>query len=186
MKTVIPGCLVPEISEMEFFVVDEAIICFHKSSREVYLSPENLPDKVFDPIFKYLNKNLNYRTGFRLMGCNTPEKEVWQFIKCKLSNNDFQSDISENGKINEEFVNCPFSGHCIGEKYICKANKFKLTKTEIEIIREIQKDLADKQIAYALGKKKTTIRNHVNHINHKLGTNSKNGIVRVAMQYQII
>jgi DNA-binding CsgD family transcriptional regulator len=182
----IPHCLIPDISEIEFYEYQDAIICFKGGNRRDFFIAEDITEDIFNEIMDYLVKNPLYRNGLAAMGCKNEHEEVFQFIKCKLVNNDNKSDIDGQGNVNEEFVDCPFRGHCSGERFICKQNAENLSKRELQIIGLVRQDLADKQIAYKLGTATVTVRNQINKINRKLGTWSKMGIVRFAVQNNIV
>ena len=182
----IPHCLIPEFSEIEFYEYQDAIICFQGGKKRDFFIADDITDDIFNIIMDYLDKHPGYRTGLAAMGCKSENEEVFQFIKCKLINNDQKSDVDAQGNINEEFVYCPFRGHCAGERFICKQNAEKLSKRELQIIGLVRQDLADKQIADRVGTATVTVRNQINKINRKLGTWSKMGIVRFAVQNNIV
>lgn len=111
-----------------------------------------------------------------------------KFIICRYGGQDLTSDLV-NGQLSADYFQCGKRGSCKHEFKLCLPilgpNNHKITKCEIEIIKLIAEDLTDKEIAAKLFIAETTARNHRANITEKLCVNSKNGIVRFAIEKNI-
>lgn len=66
------------------------------------------------------------------------------------------------------------------------ANKFGLTRRELEIVREISQGSSNKQIAAKFGVSEPTIKSHLTNIFDKLGVNSRFELSALALQHHLL
>lgn len=185
MKTTAPCYLVPGSNAAEFMTIDNAIICYTNGKSKVCYTISDIPGHALDAILSHIDSNPKYQVGLRLMCGDNVFRQIYKFIECKLSGHDQFCDVDETGNVNEEFISCEKRGHCIGEKYICKHNKYSLTRREIEIASIIATDKADKQVADIIGTSQFTVRKHINNIGPKIETETKIGIAKFAIEHNL-
>jgi DNA-binding CsgD family transcriptional regulator len=116
------------------------------------------------------------------------EKRVHKFGLCRFGGYDDKADITSNCH-NHEYYDCGERGKCIVEGKLCKhvqATNGYLTPREIDVIKLIASDLADKQIADQLNISVNTANQHRVNIQKKIGASSKVGICRFAVEKRII
>lgn len=123
------------------------------------------------------------------MGIKDPTEQLTRYLKCNFGDFDSRADLTEDGVIIKEYWDCGHRGQCQLEGKLCSLpmGEFgKLTPRELEIIKLIGADLADKQIAQFLGISWNTVCAHRMHIEHKINRHSKVGIVLWAKDKGII
>ncbi len=113
-------------------------------------------------------------------------ERLLQFCKCRYGGYDKTPDTTTNNNNNTpDYWNCGYRGKCKEEFNLCRpvmAANGRLFRAEIEVIKLIAQDLADKQIADILKVSNNTIHTHRYNITKKIGCNSKNGIVAFAYE----
>lgn len=113
-----------------------------------------------------------------------------KFGLCRFGGFDNKADYNENeNRMNPEYYDCGQRGKCPVEGKLCRFVQTEngyLTPREIQFIKLIAQDLADKQIADRLGISITTANTHRRNIQHKIACNSKVGICRFAVEKRII
>jgi PAS domain S-box-containing protein len=62
----------------------------------------------------------------------------------------------------------------------------RLTTRELQILRELAGGASTKEIASALAISPVTVRNHVQHLLHKLGVHSKTAAVALALRHRLV
>ncbi len=122
------------------------------------------------------------------LGINAERARLMKYGLCRYGGFDNKADISGNVHTTE-YYDCGERGRCPVEGKLCKHVQAKngcLTPREIDVIKLIAQDLADKQIADRLGISVNTANQHRVNINKKIGCNSKVGICRFAVEKRII
>lgn len=107
---------------------------------------------------------------------------------CRYGGFDDKADISKHTHTTE-YYDCGERGRCPVEGKLCKhvqAENGCLTPREIDVIKLIAQDLADKQIADMLNISVNTANQHRVNIKQKIGCNTKVGICRFAVEKRII
>ena len=107
--------------------------------------------------------------------------QIKQLIRCRYGAFNNQMDLKD-GKLEADYVDCPLRSSCVYEGIICRR---ELTNRELEIVRLVADDLADKQIADRLGISVFTVGVHRAKIERKLNIASKIGIARFACLNQL-
>jgi len=170
---------------IEFFTVDDTIFMIQDGNRTIINSIEDIPHLVIKWAEKEIKKNKKYQIGLRLIAGPDLDNQILKLIQCKFGGYDAFSDFDKTGRCQEEITSCPYEYRCAAAKYICKQNSYNLTFSEKKILRLIICDLADKQISYKLNVSEHTVRNHIQNMHAKLGTASKQGLVRFAVEHNL-
>jgi len=117
------------------------------------------------------------------------EKErLHKFGLCRFGGFDDKADIKGN-EVTHEYYECGLRGSCPVEGKLCRhvmAPFGYLTPREIDVIKLVAADLADKQIADSLNISVNTANQHRVNISKKIGCNTKVGICRFAIEKRII
>ncbi len=123
------------------------------------------------------------------IGIVNPMAQIKQWAICNFGNFDNKADITSDGVIIHEHVNCPQRGICKFEGTIClplMVENGTLTPREIQIIKLVARDLLDKQISFMLDISTSTMAGHRTHIEQKIGCHSKAGITAYAYQNNLL
>ena len=168
-------------NECESFVHDDVLT--HVCEAEIKYGL-NLPAHILSKYEADFEADAQARKELKIMGI--PEDEMLeQFIKCRFGGNDNKADISGN-KLTPDYWQCGKHGVCEHEFVVCRPviteTGEKLTRCEIAVMKQITLDLSDKEIADKLCVSVNTICSHRVHLTQKIGCNSKNGIVRFAIE----
>jgi len=117
------------------------------------------------------------------------EKErLKKFTLCRFGGFDDKADVTKDSE-NHEYYDCGQRGKCPVEGKLCRhveAENGYLTPREIDVIKLIASDLADKQIADKLNISVNTANQHRVNIQKKIGASSKVGICRFAVEKRIV
>jgi len=139
---------------------------------------------------KELDNDPLAQASLDIIGIKEPEQRLHKFGLCRFGGFDDKADFNEaEKKLNPEYYDCGERGKCPVEGKLChfvQTENGYLTPREIDVIKLIAQDLADKQIAYKLNMSVDTARTHRRNIQHKIGCNSKVGICRFAVEKRII
>ncbi len=123
------------------------------------------------------------------LGIIDPVYQIKQWAICNFGNFDNKADLTEDGVIIHEHVNCAKRGTCKFEGVICQpllVENGTLTIREVQIIKLVAKDLLDKQISGMLGIALNTMAVHRTNIEKKIGCHSKAGITAYAYQNNLL
>ncbi len=139
---------------------------------------------------KELNNDPLAEASLDILKIEDEKTRLHKFGLCRFGGFDNKADFNESeNKHNPEYYDCGERGNCSVEGKLCRFVQTEngyLTPREIEFIKLIAQDLADKQIADRLGISITTANTHRRNIQHKIGCNSKVGICRFAIEKNII
>ncbi len=116
------------------------------------------------------------------------DSRLKKFGLCRLGGFDDKADITKSGQ-NHEYYDCGERGTCKVEGKLCKHVQAKngcLTPREIDVIKLIAQDLLDKQMASILDISINTLSQHKVNIQKKIGSDSKVGTCRFAVEKHII
>lgn len=101
-------------------------------------------------------------------------KIVRGFLKCNMGEFDNKLDIDESGNFHFEFRNCPLLGECPDENIVCRPQRrTSLSPTELIVVEHIANGDSYTDISSSMYISHNTLKNHLNHIFSKLGTNNK-------------
>jgi DNA-binding CsgD family transcriptional regulator len=123
------------------------------------------------------------------LGMTNPIYQLKQWAICNFGNFDNKADLTEDGVIIHEHVNCEKRGTCKFEGIICQplmVENGTLTLREVQIIKLVAMDLLDKQISDMLGIAFNTMAKHRTNIEKKIGCHSKAGITAYAYQNNLM
>ncbi len=115
---------------------------------------------------------------------SNPIQQIIEYARCLNGDLDKRADISADGIWIPEYWECGRRGICEDEGIVCKTPG-NLTKREMDIVRLIAQDLANKQIADHLGISIETVAKHIYNIEDKIQAASKCGIVKFAFENNI-
>jgi len=149
----------------------------------------DMPDMIRNLRLEELSNDMNAQASLKHMGISDIDERLLQFCKCRFGGYDDKPDTVLHIENNPDYWNCGKRGICKEEFSLCRpiiAFNGQMTRTEIEIIKLIAQDLADKQIAYILEVSENTIHTHRYNITKKIGCSSKNGIVAFAYENGIL
>lgn len=126
-----------------------------------------------------------------ILGITQKDERVEKYAYCKNGGFDNLPDYDNKGNHNIEYFNCPLRNSCNpqAQKHLCgffKVGDNFLHPKEIQVIKLIAEDLADKQIADAQGVSINTIATQRTSILRKIGADSKQGITRFVVEHGII
>jgi len=135
-----------------------------------------------------LDNDLIAQASLDQLNITDDDARLHKFGLCRFGGFDDKADITKNEHTNE-YYDCGERGYCHVEGKLCKhvmaANGY-ITPREIEVIKLIAEDLADKQIADRLEISVNTANTHRVNIQKKIGCSTKVGICRFAMEKRIL
>ena len=132
--------------------------------------------------------NPSARACLDMMGLYTEDEQLKKYLACRYGNFDSIPDFSNNGSAMPDYYNCGNRGLCKFEGKLCDKVRVKngyITHQEIQIIRLISEDLADKEVANMLGISINTVTTHVQNILKKLEVHGRVGICRFAIEHNL-
>lgn len=171
-----------ERGSCEHFVKDDRLITICEG--KIYYDLD-MPEFILKLRQKELNNDVEAKDSLNYMGILGNDERLLQFIKCRFGGYDNLPDSIMYRSNNADYWSCGKRGSCKAEFCLCSpiiTEHGRLSRTEIEVIKLIAKDLADKQIADKLEVSENTIHTHRYNITKKIGCNSKNGIVAFAYE----
>jgi DNA-binding CsgD family transcriptional regulator len=135
-----------------------------------------------------LDGDLIAQVSLDQLGINNCKDRLHKFSLCRFGGFDDKADITSDSHTNE-YYDCGQRGTCQVEGKLCRhvtAENGYLTPREIDVIKLIASDLADKQIAEKLDISINTANQHRVNIQKKIGSSSKVGICRFAVEKRIV
>ena len=123
------------------------------------------------------------------LGIMEENERLKKFGLCNYGGFDDKADITKEDNTTEYYDCGERGGRCPVEGKLCKHVQAKngcLTPREIDVIKLIASDLPDKQIADRLNISISTANQHRVNIQHKIGSDSKVGTCRFAIEKRII
>jgi DNA-binding NarL/FixJ family response regulator len=162
---------------IEFFATGDDVFMI---DQEGQLKPfDRFPLEVLDRLREEIEADAKLEQALDELTSGTDQ--IRQFIRCRFGAFNNQGDLVD-GVLTAEYIDCGHRSDCMYEGIICRR---ELTSRELEILKLIADDLADKQIADKLGISVFTVSNHRASILHKLGIASKIGLARFACLNQL-
>jgi len=173
MKTTLQSILAGKGAEF-FTCNDQPIVTFDRRQYDLQEAPQYI-HKILDD---YLISNPDKAEAYEDMAGKSGVKE--QLVKCLFANLDGVPDITEDGVLIAEFVECPNRGNCKWEGIGCLARapcSFGLSQREQEIADLA--DLTNDQIAERLYISKFTVSTHLQNIQRKTGARNKKQLLKI-------
>ncbi|MCF8349292.1 MAG: LuxR C-terminal-related transcriptional regulator [Bacteroidales bacterium] len=136
-----------------------------------------------------LDEDMVAQVSLDTLGISDEKERLHKFGLCRFAGFDDKADINSDSSSTHEYYDCGQRGVCPVEGKLCKhvaAKHGHLTPREIEVIKLIARDLADKQIADSLSISINTAIQHRVNIQKKVGCSTKVGICRFAIEKRII
>lgn len=111
-----------------------------------------------------------------------------EFALCCFGAADNSTDIFEDGTLgNVEFNTCQVGCRCEKwESKRVKINGFAITPRELQVLKFLATDYADKEIAHILNVSPSTLDTHKAHLLRKFSVHSKSGLISEAFKLKII
>ena len=115
----LPAGLMPTDNSVEIFT-DHSTFgkCFWISEGKTHNFWE-LPLHILDDLRDELSSDTKALKGLRMMGLSNEAGMLEQYNYCNRGKLDGVPDISANGKLTKEYVECGRKGKCPGENKIC-------------------------------------------------------------------
>jgi DNA-binding CsgD family transcriptional regulator len=171
---------------IEFFLNGDAIEFIKGGTRQPF---ENMDVADLAIIRAEIDSNPAALRALEEMEIFDPVQQIKQWIRCNMGDFDSRADLTPDGIVIREYFDCGQRGTCPHEGRLCTLPagvNGQLTPREIEVIKLIGRDLADKEIADRLGISVNTVHIHRGHIEHKIGAKSKVGIAVFGRIHNII
>jgi DNA-binding CsgD family transcriptional regulator len=169
----------------EFYAIDGNL--FHI---QIIAIPFEKFSRVQKSKLKYLLDNdVMAQASLDMLGLKNSDDRFRKYGMCNFGGFDQDQDIDTQNSPRYEYYDCGQRGRCPVEGRLCKtimADHGYINPREIDVLKLIVQDLADKQIADRLGISENTVHKHRSNIQHKIGCSSKVGICRWAIQKGII
>jgi DNA-binding CsgD family transcriptional regulator len=171
---------------MEIYISNGKIEYIKGGSRHPF---EDLDQLSLTVIRQEMDKNTDLDAIFRMMEIYDPVEQIKKWLACNFGDFDRRADITDQGIIIKEYWDCGQRGSCPYEGKFCSlpgGAGGQLTPREIEVVRLVAQDLADKEIADRMNISINTVAIHRTHIEHKIGAHSKVGIAVFAVEHHIL
>lgn len=175
----LPAGLIDQNTEM--MVVNNDLICLNGGKVVEF---EQLPTSVHYAIDLEMVRNGSSNATANL--CNSLDAMVVrkQYAKCNFGGMDNNADITIDGTVVHEYVNCGKRGNCYYEGRVCKHIKVingYLTPREIVYLKHL--NLLNKEIAEAMNISEETVPSYGKKIHEKTGLQTK--AEQMALAYQL-
>jgi len=168
----LPSGLTPTDHSIEIFADPENFgKCFWISEGKTNNFWE-LPLHIIDDLRDELSSDTKALKGLRLMGLSTEAGMLEQYNYCNRGKLDGVPDISTNGKLTKEYVECGRKGKCAGESKVCSPlliNGSRITFRELECLKLIGIGLTYKRITIEMGfRRETAVNSLIDRLRDKL------------------
>ncbi len=172
--------------ECESFMVGDQL--YHLCSG-ILTTDLNMPAHILNLRIKEMEHDSDAQHSLNQMEITDKDARLLQFCKCRYGGYDNIPDTVMYQSNTPDYWNCGKRGLCKEEFSLCRpimAPNGRLFRKEIEVVKLIALDLADKQIAEKMEVSENTIHSHRYNITKKIGCSSKNGIVAFAYEKGIL
>jgi DNA-binding CsgD family transcriptional regulator len=170
----------------EFLVVNEELKFLNKGKILPFCE---LSSEIISVLENAINNDIQVKLELHDWFPNSKMKRTEQFAKCRFGGLDFKADVFE-GKLQEgEYWACPNRGNCPSEGILCKMphiNGQRLTKKEVDMIQMLCTDATNEYIAYELDLPMGSFHKFKQNLYQKLKVQTKQEIVRIAFQLNLI
>lgn len=159
----------------EFFTHEKEPLVTYKRA-QYHL--DEAPKYIHTILDNYLLNNPDKAEAYKEMAGEQGVKE--QCIKCLFGNLDGEPDLTDDGVLVPEYVECPNRGKCKWEGIGCLARlpcQFGLSLRESEIADIAH--LTNDQIAEQLFISKFTVSTHLQNIQRKTGARNKKQLIKI-------
>lgn len=160
---------------IEFFTnEDQALVTCNRIQYDL----QEAPTLVHVALDNFLKNNPDKTRAYREMAGDSGIKE--QCVKCLFSNLDGTPDLTDDGVLTPEYVECANRGSCKWEGVGCLSKKpcqFGLSQREQEIADLA--DLTNDEIAERLFLSKHTVSTHLQNVQRKVGVRNKKQLIKI-------
>lgn len=173
-------------SHFELFQIGSETFALNNGKR---LSYHEFPLSLLKLLDKLILERPKVSDALNELGIFEPDQRRKQFIRCNLSNFDFNADISEClTKVTTEYVNCSIREFCSYEGRLCsgiQAPNGKASLRELRIMGLIRQGFYDKEICDMLNIAHDTLKSTKKNIQRKFKVERKAMIASMATSLQI-
>ncbi|MCZ4244923.1 helix-turn-helix domain-containing protein [Pedobacter punctiformis] len=170
MKTTLNSILAG--SGAEFFTHDnQPMVSYQRRQYDL----EDAPIPIHNALENYLKAHPDKVMAYRDMAGADKVKD--QCVKCLFSNLDGMPDLTDDGVLTPEFVNCSSRGKCKWEGIGCLRDPFGLSERESQIADLA--DLTNEEIADKLYLSKHTVSTHLQNVQRKVGVRNKKQLIKI-------
>jgi len=159
----------------EFFTFkDQPLVTYKRKQYNL----EEAPEYIHQSLNTYLQNHPDKARAYQDMAGVGNEKE--QLVRCMFANLDGVPDLTDDGVLIPEYVECPNRGNCKWEGVGCLARapcQFGLSQRESEIADLAE--LSNEEIADKLFLSKHTISTHFQNIQYKVGVRNKRELIKI-------
>lgn len=173
-------------NSIEFFVHDNTLKVIHNQKITDFTE---LPFAVIQLLKEEIEKDLQVKLSLHDIHPTSEYDRLEQFAKCRFGGLDFKADIKNHELQEGEYWSCPNHGKCTAEGILCKLpkyNGFRLSKTDVNLMRLLASELTNETISEKLNFKYGTFHLLKKQLYKKLKIQTKQGLAIVAMSLNII
>lgn len=173
-------------NSIEFFVHGNNLKVIHNQTITDFTE---LPFAVIQLLKEEIDHDLPAKLALHEMHPQSEYNRLEQFAKCRFGGLDFKADIKNNKLQEGEYWSCPNQGKCEAEGVLCKLpkfNGFRLSKTDINLMRLLSSELTNETISEKLGFKLGSFHLLKKNLYQKLNIQTKQGLAIIAMSLNII
>lgn len=164
---------------VELFVHDDnVLLTYQRSVIDLDDSKQFITSKLKDFAFACPKR----KAAYKAMAGENESDQLKQCVKCMFANFDGTPDLTDDGKLTPEYVDCAKRHYCAHVGIGCLPTKKvqALTSRENSLLPFIH--LPNKEIAKMLFISEHTVKTHIKSINKKLGVSRKPEIMHSANQ----
>lgn len=181
-----PGTALPEAlfsTSKEFFKNGESLyMLFNGSVTEL----KELPSDYYKLLKQKIDLDKNAQKGLDILRIFSENERVYQFFECNYASFDPACDVLRHGQLGAtEFVDCSKRDVCKAQGFLCTIPA-GLSRRELQVARRIALGEMDAQICAELEITQSTLRNHKNNIELKIGSTGKIAIGVWAVKNKIV
>jgi DNA-binding CsgD family transcriptional regulator len=149
-----------------------------------------LPEEILEVILNDIKKDSKASKALDEMGLISEESRIEQFLLCRFGGFDNTPDMVDGVLGAGEYWPCPNRGNCPHEFRLCSpvigTTGDALSGREVEILQLLAADNSDKMIAANLNISEKTVEAHLAKIRAKTGASTSKGLVRFAIEKNLI
>lgn len=151
----------------------------------------DLPETKLKVIERDMRRHPEAVASLDKMGITERIDRITQYLWCRYGGFDTRPDMIADKMGQPEYWPCPLRGNCPHEFKLCapvSGPEGDLSAAELRVAKTLASnpDMADKQLADALGISRFTVMVHLSNIREKMGLHTRSAIVAMAIQRNLI
>jgi DNA-binding CsgD family transcriptional regulator len=152
----------------------------------VTLPIEELPTLFYNLLKEEINLDKDKQKGLDKLGIKTEYDRVHKTFDCLYSSFDHKCDVMRCGNLGTpEFIKCDQRDTCPAEGLLCKFPG-GISKRAAQVAKRVALGQMDAQICAELRIKQSTLRNHKNKIETKIGSTGKVAIAAWSVTNKLV